>query len=670
MSRRTTRVVLVSTVLTLITVRLPAQQLVFRGAAEYVPIDVIVTDNHDKTVTDLTKDDFEITESKHSQTIADFKFVTVPPTRRTVIDPGHTVVTIDVTTNQVPPKSRAFVVVIDDLHLLPQHLVPIKGVVTDILTSMAPTDRVAVVFTGRSDLSIDFTTDINRQMLAVGRIKSALGFAQDPSPVFTGPDEQMRRHFALGTLDVIRNTVSALAASKAERRSVIWVSEGFNYDFDAQPLEPHKVALSAPDVGRVPQSTSSMPGNPPENVLDARDVFDQLKLLYETAQRADVPISTIDPRGTEGPDEAVIGWSPGGTLQQIQSKMFIQDNFMRNVAEQTGGISQVRNSDLVRGVHDIIEDNSSYYLLGYYPEPLVRDGKYHQIDVKVKRPGLHVRARNGYIAPVANVKAATATALLDTALGAAVSVDGLQLRAVAEPVIAATPKGMTAVVTVEVTYPLTGAHVDDELQFAMLALDVEGKPKAQSRNAFHFTASPRGPGESTFLINQSIDLPSEPVFLRVGVSSRALGKTGTVHIPLEIPNPSDDALFMGGVVIGLAGAAPQPAMPPNALKDLVPFQPTTTRVFAASDALRVFVPVFWGSKEPSVDVALAILGEHVTPARSETVTATASTNGHHRGALDTTLSLNDLAPGAYTLEVVARLPNGQTTRRDVAFERK
>jgi hypothetical protein len=328
---------------------------------------------------------------------------------------------------------------------------------------------------------------------------------------------------------------------------------------------------------------------------------------------------------------------------------------MRNVAEQTGGVSEVRNSDLVRGVHDIIEDNSSYYLLGYYPEPLVRDGKYHQIDVKVKRPGLHVRARNGYIAPVANVKATTATAMLDAALGAAVSVDALQLRAIAAPVIAATPKGMTAVVTVEVTYPLTGAHVDDELQFAMLALDVEGKPKAQARNAFHFTASPRSSGESTFLINQSIDLPSEPVFLRVGVSSRSLGKTGTVHIPLEIPNPSDDALFMGGVVIGLAGAPAQSAMPPNALKDLVPFQPTTTRVFAASDTLRVFVPVFWGSKEPSVDVALAILGEHVTPARTETVTAPASANGHHRGVLNTTLSLTDLAPGSYTLEVVARL---------------
>ena len=51
------------------------------------------------------------------------------------------------------------------------------------------------------------------------------------------------------------------------------------------------------------------------------------------------------------------------------------------------------------------------YLLGYAPTPMRYDGKFHEIEVKVKRGGVQIRARNGYFAPsVAEMTAASRAA--------------------------------------------------------------------------------------------------------------------------------------------------------------------------------------------------------------------------------------------------------------------
>ena len=44
----------------------------------------------------------------------------------------------------------------------------------------------------------------------------------------------------------------------------------------------------------------------------------------------------------------------------------------------------------------IAADASAYYLLGYTSTEAPRDGKFHEIAVRVKRRGIEVRARKGY----------------------------------------------------------------------------------------------------------------------------------------------------------------------------------------------------------------------------------------------------------------------------------
>ena len=57
----------------------------------------------------------------------------------------------------------------------------------------------------------------------------------------------------------------------------------------------------------------------------------------------------------------------------------------------------------------IIRDASAYYLVGYNSTQAPTDGKFHEIKVRVKRPGVQVRARKGYWAyTVEDAKRATA----------------------------------------------------------------------------------------------------------------------------------------------------------------------------------------------------------------------------------------------------------------------
>ena len=74
-------------------------------------------------------------------------------------------------------------------------------------------------------------------------------------------------------------------------------------------------------------------------------------------------------------------------------------DFLRTMSSETGGFAVVNQNDLNDAFGKIIQENSSYYLLGYYPTNDKRDGKFRKVLVRVKRPGLQVKYRQGYTAP-------------------------------------------------------------------------------------------------------------------------------------------------------------------------------------------------------------------------------------------------------------------------------
>ncbi|HEY6358304.1 MAG TPA: hypothetical protein VIX35_08660, partial [Vicinamibacterales bacterium] len=96
------------------------QQPVFRAGVDHVAVDVIATDSHDQPVTDLKQQDFQITEAGRPQAIADFEYVSIPAVHRTIDRVAAAAPVSDVAENAQPTAdSRVFVMIVDDLHILP-----------------------------------------------------------------------------------------------------------------------------------------------------------------------------------------------------------------------------------------------------------------------------------------------------------------------------------------------------------------------------------------------------------------------------------------------------------------------------------------------------------------------------------------------------------------------
>src|SRR5258706_98757 len=81
----------------------------------------------------------------------------------------------------------------------------------------------------------------------------------------------------------------------------------------------------------------------------------------------------------------------------------------RSTDRQADRPDAVDSNNLARGFKRVVDDLSSYYLLGYYSNGKL-DGKFHSISVRVKRPGVRVRARRGYMAATLATAARSVTA--------------------------------------------------------------------------------------------------------------------------------------------------------------------------------------------------------------------------------------------------------------------
>jgi hypothetical protein len=69
------------------------------------------------------------------------------------------------------------------------------------------------------------------------------------------------------------------------------------------------------------------------------------------------------------------------------------------VAEETGGgyIEIPLGQDLGAAFASVADELHTQYLLGFAPPR--RDGKTHEVDVRIDRGGLKPRARKSYVAP-------------------------------------------------------------------------------------------------------------------------------------------------------------------------------------------------------------------------------------------------------------------------------
>ena len=81
-----------------------------------------------------------------------------------------------------------------------------------------------------------------------------------------------------------------------------------------------------------------------------------------------------------------------------QSDQPIGIDTMQKMADETGGRAFVNTNDLTGAIRTAVDDSAVTYTLGFYIDSDSLDGKFHELKVKVKRPGLEVRYPKGYFA--------------------------------------------------------------------------------------------------------------------------------------------------------------------------------------------------------------------------------------------------------------------------------
>lgn len=118
--------------------------------------------------------------------------------------------------------------------------------------------------------------------------------------------------------------------------------------------------------------------------------------VIDRARSRDVMVYAIGMR-SRAARRSMPGIGPGGLQAALTADL--PDPGLARVAEETGdGYTEIRfGQDLGAAFAQVADELHSQYLIGFAPPK--RDGKVHEIDVRLSERGLKPRARKSYVAP-------------------------------------------------------------------------------------------------------------------------------------------------------------------------------------------------------------------------------------------------------------------------------
>jgi VWFA-related protein len=327
----------------------PAQQPIFRAKVNLVRVDVSVTGRNGDPIDSLEPADFIVKEDGVLQSVETVQFV-----KLTGAPPSDLRESIDIRSAEhaaveaAREDVRLFVLFLDDYHVdkAPQIMIPLKRTLRAFVEKLGPYDLVAVMDPLTPLTHIEFTRNHNELLERVQKFEGRRG---ELFPVKSAAEEmqQTQRNVwelrAGVTLDAMNAIATRLGGLREGRKSILFVSQG-----------------------------------PPVSLRSVN--WPRMEEVVESANRGNVTIHTLDPR-------------------PLGSSEFGGNMVLRRFSDETGGRAIHNTNDHAEYLDEVIADASAYYLVGYTPTREMADGKFHKIDVEVKRRGVRVVSRRGYWAP-------------------------------------------------------------------------------------------------------------------------------------------------------------------------------------------------------------------------------------------------------------------------------
>jgi VWFA-related protein len=634
----------------------------FRVEVNFVEIDALVTDAQGRVVRDLAASDFEITEDGRPQKIATFSYVDLPVSRAAQPLFAAQPLEADVQTNE-HVEGRVYLIVLDDLHVDPTRAPRVKTAARRFLEqSFGVNDLAAVTYTsGRAADAQDFTNNTRLLLNAIDKFtgrKFPSATVEQLSMPTVGPGglqagsdayAQERPYRARSVMTAIRKLAEFMGGVRGRRKAMILISEGIDYDiFQATGVE----GATATSV-----------------ISDSHDAI-------AAATRGNVIVYAIDPRGlTTGSEElvAVSSTLPDAGLgpQSVMGEQRRSQDSLRVLADATGGFAAVNRNDMDSAFERIVAENSSYYLLGYYPDNDRRNGRYRKVQVRIRRPGLQVRARTGYFEPRGRPRTDTRSdsslpRAVSEALASPIPIGGVPVRVFAAPF-----KGPAPNAAVALTIEFDAARFDlvekdgvftERVEVTYSAVDANGKVFPGERHSINLAMKPdtfervkaRG-----FRVLSQLDLPPGRYQLRVAVGTMT-GKVGSVLYDLQVPDFYRAPLTMSGVAVTARSALDVATVKPrDPLGDVLPSPPTTAREFDRDDVLVVFTEFYENAPNAAPHALdfraeLRADGGRVVHAAADERSSTELDKGTGGYGFEARLPLGDVEPGVYVLRVEGR----------------
>jgi VWFA-related protein len=704
----------------------------FQTEVDYVDVDVVVTDEQGNFVRGLAREDFQVLEDGKPVKIDTFSTVEIPVERYDQKLFGGRATAEDVRSNRPTLAGRFYVIVLDDMGTSPlRSQYVIRAARQFVEQYVAANDTAAIVYTsGRRDRAQEFTSDRRLLLASIDKfmgtklrsstldkldgyymqkaLEAGLAAQNDGEPVdeatlrnsnpFSRGEGYPNRSYdmndiergqrALGVLGQIKNYAEFLANVRGRRKAMVLFSEGIDY-----------------------------PTNDIFGSHDATTVLGAMKDAVTAAARANVNIFTVDPRGLVGLTSEYIELNQSNSdlfnigardprygLQPhtaLLAEMRLTQDSLRTLAEETGGVASIDANSLSSAFTRIVDANSTYYMIGYYPPNHPRDGRFHKIDVRVTRPGLRVLARRGYASPrardltnrerqrvererMARTKGADQTSSeLRAMLDSPIQQSGLMLQVQAAP-FKNTARTASVALAIEIDAarmqfapPKANGLFTNIVELSLFGINTQGKPLQGVRTALDLTLRPdtyERVKQHGLRANTRVELPPGRYQLRIGVRESGAGEMGTVFYDLDVPDFTRQRLSMSGLLLSAPSAQQTFTVQPDPIASkLLPGAATSSRVFATSDVVSLYAEVYESASSGPprrIDVTTRLINEEgrdVVTARELLERGASAGDKSATFAVKRDIPLKDVAPGRYLLRVEAQVRgetggNGTVTR--------
>lgn len=545
----------------------PAQQpasgpsAVLKIKTRLVVVDVVARDSKGAPVTDLKQEDFTVVEDGKEQKVRIFSFQhpETAPVQATP-SPARAANIVDNLPHFRPGRALN-VILMDAINTGSANQMYMRDAMIRFLEKVPDNEPIAVyLLSDRLHLLQDFTTDpvLLREVVRSFKgknsplLNSAIngssslvlpGISQSLPPQMAGQIREFQEQILTSMTDQrvgitlsALNSLSRTLAGYPGRKNLIWVSETFPFD----------VMLSSASA---------------KSFVNDRSYSYDIARTGNLLSDSQVAIYPLDARGLQGselfnvanhPDGMAVGASSAG--READERLAARTT-MLDLAERTGGRAFYNRNDLDGAVRESIDDGSTYYTLGYYPENKDWNGAFRKIQVKSQRAGVKLRYRIGYFAADGAVFTKLNPKKQDMDFDDALSLNipvatALPFQAMVLPPSAKTQNKVVVSYGVD-PHALSFEATDDGLQrvdmecavrvFArknpdkMIAAEAQKMGGAMNADAYAKVM------KSFFPCRDQLSLAPGDYILRLGVRDNQTGLIGTANATLTIPAESSSA---------------------------------------------------------------------------------------------------------------------------------